>query len=277
MNKGDIALIIAGALFFLIFCVSSGYLLNYYIAGHKQENLNEQLAELKHGKSDEMVIVEILPVEQEEHEKTNQKIEVETEKVTDKVVEVSKPQNTPQPTLGELNPDYIAWLQIKDTVVDYPIVQRDNSYYLTHNFMLEKNKHGAIFLDEVCSVNDDFLLIHGHHMKDGSMFGSLKSYKKKDYRKEHLNLSLEWDDNTEQYTIFAGALIDLYNTERFVYEKLPQTMEEKELYLAQLKNSAFWYDDISWGENDRFVILSTCDYGTEEERMILVARAKMQE
>ncbi len=276
LNKGDKALLIAGILFLCIFLVSSGYLMSYYIAGKKQENLNAQLAELKHGKPGELVVVEKRPVDNHdgnEKEVTNKETKPENSSIANPE-QTSKPQETPSPKLSDINPDYVAWLQIADTVVDYPVVHRDNSYYLKHNFMQEKNKHGAIFLDENCTVEDDFLLIHGHHMKDGSMFGSLKLYKKKAYRAEHLKLSLEWEDSTEQYTIFAAALIDLYNAERFVYETLPQTEEEKEIYMAGLKSAAFWHDDISWDENDRFVILSTCDYGTEEERMILVARVQ---
>ncbi len=267
INKVDLALIIAGIFFFTMFCVSSSYLLNYYVEGQKQEQLNAQLAELKHGKQDEVVVVEKKPVVLVQ---TDENVPV---KIPDESIKVEgQPQETQAPSLSEINPDYVAWIRIQATVVDYPVVQRDNSYYLTHNFLQEKNKHGAIFLDENCTPEDDFLLIHGHHMKDGSMFGSLKAYKKKDYRQEHLRLSMEWETVEEQYTIFAGALVDLYNTERFMYEVLPKTMEEKEIYMKQLKKAAFWYDDIVWGEEDRFVILSTCDYGTEEERMILVAR-----
>ena len=66
--------------------------------------------------------------------------------------------------LREMNPDYIAWLTVPDTEIYYPVVKRDNSYYLYHDFMQQSNSHGAIFMDESCSRDDGVILLHGHHM-----------------------------------------------------------------------------------------------------------------
>lgn len=86
----------------------------------------------------------------------------------------------------EKNEDYVAYLYIPDTEIEYPVVQRNNSYYLNHNFYGEKNAHGTIFLDENCSTEDPVLLLHGHHMKDGTMFGSLKQYRDKEIGRAHV-------------------------------------------------------------------------------------------
>ena len=91
----------------------------------------------------------------------------------------------------EKNEDYVAYLYIPDTEIEYPVVQRNNSYYLNHNFYGEKNAHGTIFLDESCSTEDPVLLLHGHHMKDGTMFGSLKQYRDKEFRQAHSEIFLD--------------------------------------------------------------------------------------
>jgi len=73
------------------------------------------------------------------------------------------------------NEDIIGWLKIDD-VLEEAVVQRDNEYYLTHNALKQKSVTGALFLDENCDLDTvpTQMLIHGHNMKEGAMFGSLK-------------------------------------------------------------------------------------------------------
>ena len=86
------------------------------------------------------------------------------------------------------NKSLIGWVKIADTVIDYPVMQTvNNEYYLDHNFHQEYDKNGSIFLDASCSVypRSTNLIIYGHHMKSGKMFGSLQSYQNESYYKEH--------------------------------------------------------------------------------------------
>ncbi|MGN0131167.1 MAG: class B sortase [Lachnospiraceae bacterium] len=173
--------------------------------------------------------------------------------------------------LKEINPDYVGWITIPDTEVDYPVVQRDNSYYLYHDFMGKQSSHGAIFLDENCEADDAVILIHGHHMKDGTMFGALKGFKKKDFRENHESLYLDWGEGDKEYRIFAVALIDLSGETYFHYDELPHTGEETDTYLKRLKQNAFWYVEPELEEQTQIVLLSTCEYGTENQRMVIAA------
>lgn len=211
--------------------------------------------------------------------------------------------------LKAINQDYIGWITIPDTNVYYPMVQRDNLYYLQHDFMGKRSSHGAIFLDESCETDAPVVLIHGHHMKDGTMFGTLKRFKKKDFRENHESLYLDWGEGDEEYRIFAVALIDLTQDEFFRYDELPETAEEIEKYLRKLKQNALWYEEpntettgtvggsaatevtgtvggsattdvtgmvagtesTSDERRGQIVVLSTCEYGTENQRMIVAA------
>ncbi len=85
-------------------------------------------------------------------------------------------------TLAEVmqrNEDCVAWIEIPDTQVNYPLVQGpDNDRYLNRTFLGNVNSAGAIFLDyrnnqDMSSLHS---IIYGHNMKNGSMFGSLNNY-----------------------------------------------------------------------------------------------------
>ena len=69
--------------------------------------------------------------------------------------------------LRQQNRDVVGWLSIED-VLDEPVLQRDNAYYLTHDASGQKNATGALFLDESCNLRipTPHLVIHGHNMKE---------------------------------------------------------------------------------------------------------------
>ena len=62
----------------------------------------------------------------------------------------------------------------------------NNEYYLDHNINQEKDRNGALFLDKDCDVinRSTNLIIYGHHMKSGRMFGNLDDYKSEKYYKK---------------------------------------------------------------------------------------------
>ena len=272
----DRILIIAGIVCLVIFCISGFLLLNYLLETRKQEKLNAQLAQLKHGvQSESFIYVEALPLDMEADaaQTTGSNGSGGASAQTGSIGQQNGTEEA-QTDLKELNPDYVFWLEIPDTEIDYPVVQRDNEYYLKRDFFGEKNKHGTIFLDERCEVTGDFLLLHGHNMKDGTMFGSLRDFKKKDFASEHSELVISMDKRDIHLEVVAAALVDLYDAERFVYEQLPETEEEAQAYFTELWSHALWCGEINWEPGQRVVLLSTCDYGSEEERFVVFAIEK---
>ena len=260
-----------GIVFLVIFCVSSFRLLDYFLESRKQENMNEDLSKLKHEHtSDYFIIVEALPMEDSGYAS---KTDVSSQPEDNHYVDGN--DNTQETiSLSSINPDYVFWLQIPTTEIDYPVVYRDNDYYLKRDFYGEKNRHGTIFLDENCTFDGHFLLLHGHNMKDGTMFGSLRDYKQKNFANEHDSLLISYETKDIGFQIVAAALVDLYDANRFAYEKIPVTEEEILTYLADMKKYALWYEDFEWEPGKRIVLLSTCDYGSEEERLVVFAIEK---
>ena len=80
-------------------------------------------------------------------------------------------------SLKKQNSDTVAYLKVNNTKIDYVVVKaKDNKYYLTHNFKKKGNAAGWVFADyhNKFDGKDRNIVIYGHNMKNGSMFGTLK-------------------------------------------------------------------------------------------------------
>jgi len=81
--------------------------------------------------------------------------------------------------LRHLNPDIVGWIVVDGTGIDYPIVRgRDNDWYLHHTVTGERNASGSIFMDfrNDADFFDQHTIIHGHDMRNGSMFAGLHGF-----------------------------------------------------------------------------------------------------
>ena len=105
--------------------------------------------------------------------------------------------------LYELNNDIVGWLLIEGTGVNYPVMYTPDKpdYYLYKNFDKDYSRSGVPFMDVKSSLEpqSDNILIHGHHMKDGSMFKDLVKYKDRDFFNENRDIFLDRDGDIEHY------------------------------------------------------------------------------
>ena len=84
--------------------------------------------------------------------------------------------------MQETYPDAIGWIYIPDTSINYPIMQgEDNDFYLTHGTDGRSLKCGCIELDFRCEnrFQNNFNILYGHNMKNGSMFANVCRFKDK--------------------------------------------------------------------------------------------------
>ena len=178
--------------------------------------------------------------------------------------------------LADLNGDYLGWLTVYGTEVDLPVVQgTDNDYYLDHDFYGEENRYGCLFADfEGCE--DGNLLIYGHHMKDGSMFGDLQSFKKKEFFREHGLVRWEQGSETEYYEIFAVLVVPGYEDDEqyFSIRNYLPLLDEDETagFLEELRGRASLWKDLDISDQEKFMFLMTCDYTRTDGRLLLCAR-----
>ncbi|WP_042479374.1 class B sortase [Bacillus ndiopicus] len=196
------------------------------------------------------------------------------------ITKVKEPIMLPEfQELYKQNPDIIGWLKIDDTRIDYPIMQnqQDTQYYLNHGFDKEKNKNGLPFLDEHSRIDGSgILLIHGHHMKSGAMFADLEKYKKESYYKEHTKLQFSTLFKQEEYEIVAVILSKVYNQtdDVFKYYRIEQieTPDEFNSYIQNIEQLALYDTGVTAKYGDTLLVLSTCEYSTENGRLAVVAR-----
>lgn len=175
--------------------------------------------------------------------------------------------------LFNINNDFKGWITVPNTNVDYPIVQTtDNEYYLHHNFKKEYNEGGAIFIASENSnpFKDENTVIHGHHMRDGSMFASLEKYKDKSFLDSNNKIYITTKDNVYEYEIFSVYVIEANSNP---YKINLSSGDEYVKYLNELKNSSMYQIDTpEFTKDDRIITLSTCSYEVEDGRLLVHGR-----
>ncbi|TCZ76664.1 class B sortase [Paenibacillus albiflavus] len=179
------------------------------------------------------------------------------------------------------NPDIVGWLEIDGTRIEYPIMQnqQDVEYYLNHDFDKKENINGLPFLDEHSRINgSDILLIHGHHMKSGAMFADLMKYKQESFYKEHVTLQFSTLYEKTEYEIVAVILSKVYGItdDVFKYYQIEKvgTSAEFDSYMQNIQKLALYNTGVTARYGDKLIVLSTCEYSTEDGRLAVVARKR---
>jgi sortase B len=183
--------------------------------------------------------------------------------------------------LYERNSDIVGWLKINGTRIEYPVMQnpQDAGYYLNHDFDKNETEAGLPFLDRNSQIkSSDILLIHGHHMKSGWMFKDLMKYKTESFYKEHNTFEFSTLYEKEEYEIVAVILSKVYrkSDDVFKYYQIGdvQTSTEFDSYVQNIKKLALYDTGVNAQYGDKLVVLSTCEYSTENGRLAVVARKR---
>ena len=171
--------------------------------------------------------------------------------------------------LKAINQDAVAWLYSPDTVIDYPVMQTDNySYYLSHLPDGTVNKNGSLFIDynNAADFSGQLTVIYGHHMKSGLMFGSLKGYKNQKYYEEHPYMYLYTEAGNYRLDLIYGSVIGAgqWRERAFMYE------ENLDALLAYAAHNTTFKSDVTYAEQDRIVVLSTCSYEFNDARYVVL-------
>lgn len=113
-------------------------------------------------------------------------------------------------SMKKSNPDYIAWITIDNTKIDYPIVvDSSQTNYLTHDFNGNQSCYGCIFISHEQPFTKGNTVIYGHNMKNGDMFGSLKKYLNPPYYKDHKYISVFFNGQLIKYHVFSVQIVDV--------------------------------------------------------------------
>ncbi len=184
------------------------------------------------------------------------------------------------PKLFEINKDTVGWIKYNDGKINYPIVQsEDNDYYLKLAFDGKKNQSGSIFMDyRNFSFNDRNVVLFGHSMLDGSMFGSLRDVFKDGFFNNNENNYIKIytpEEGELTYQIISYYIIDAeeyYITTSFTEESFQEFIDT--ILIRSEKNF-----NVSVTTNDKILTLSTCSGtgGTAKRKVVHAKRINLDE
>ncbi len=160
--------------------------------------------------------------------------------------------------LREVNSDVLGWILIPNTAVSYPVVQgTDNDYYLNHTWKKWTSVVGSIFLECQNSrdLSDFNTIIYGHRMNNGSMFASLKNYKKQSWWSDHPCVYITDDSGSHKYEIFAAYEV---STEGETYRLGFGSDREKQAFIDYCLAQSVIDTGVVPRTYDRILTLSTC-------------------
>lgn len=179
------------------------------------------------------------------------------------------------------NRDIVGWLTIED-VIDEAVVQRDNDYYLDRDYRGYHNVNGAIFMEQTCdlSTRPYTIMLYGHNMKTGAMFGCLRNYENLHYY--HNNAFVTFDTAYEdgRYVIFAvGTVNTNYFDRNYVdFTRLSsQWIEHRQQALNQLMQCSIYHTQINVTPEDQLLLLITCTADDEDRRIVAARRLRTDE
>lgn len=181
--------------------------------------------------------------------------------------------------LKQGNPDIYAWIDIPDTVISYPMLRSETEdYYLSHNADKKSSAYGAIYTQNYNSDTfEDFnTVIYGHNMRNGTMFGTLKKYRNKEYFDNNSYINIYTPQSKLTYKIFAAYV---YDDSHILYTFDFADKEIRKTYLADIFSGKFGghlNSDVEVTEDDKIITLSTCT-NVDSERYLVQAVLESQE
>lgn len=250
---------IAMIFFAVLFLVSAGMLLKRYLEDRRTENEFASLAAL-----------------------------VETQPAAEGTGAAPQQTQTQDPAekfaaLRQRNEDFIGWISIEGTNLDFPVMYRPDSkdYYLRHGFDGEYSNYGVPYLDEDCTLTAENrsqnLVIYGHNMKTGTIFGCLTDYKKADTYRKHPVIEFDTLYGDGSYEVFAAFAIDVVEEPDFAYYDAIDLDESAfNAFVAEVKRRSDVDSGITPVYGEDLITLSTCEYSTANGRYVVCARRKTE-
>ena len=176
------------------------------------------------------------------------------------------------------NSDLYGWLSIPGTVINYPVMHTpdDPEYYLRRDFDRNSATCGTLFLDGDCDPKGSFLLVYGHRMKNGTMFGTLTDFETKSFCEAHPLFTFDTLHEERTYEVCAAFYSRVLKTNEegfryYAYTELPDEETFNE-FIGGVSERMLYDTGIRPVYGDELLVLSTCSYHTDDGRFVVVAR-----
>ena len=181
--------------------------------------------------------------------------------------------------MQEKNPELAGWLKIPGTGIDHPVMLKENDteFYLSHGFDRKEDKNGCLTLDGRTSgeLSDDILIIHGHNLRSGEMFGSLKDYLDESFLYRHDVIELDTGSDRRYYQIIAVVLTTAEREEDgFSFYDIIDFRDEEEFqsFIDRAKQASVHRIAATALYGTKLMILSTCEYSRNDGRLLVIAK-----
>lgn len=188
--------------------------------------------------------------------------------------------------LKKINKEIVGWIKVDETQIDYPVLwhkedDRNSQYYLNHNYKNEYDSYGSVFVDYRCKNGTDSknVVLHAHHMNDGSMFGSLMNFGgtvgNLDFYKKVPTIEFDTPQADGQYKIISVFKTNTLSSHgEFFNYMIGDFQNEKDFmnYVYNVRVRSLINCPVTVNENDELLTLSTCSYEFTNFRTVIVAR-----
>lgn len=228
----------------------------------------------------------------------NNELNGEIQKLYHGETEDGKPDVTPEKgkdnkvdwnKLKNINNEIIGWIQINHTKVDYPVLwhksdSRAGQYYLNHTYKgdYDYTGYGSIFLDYRCTegTKSKNTVLHGHHIRDGSMFGDLMKYAEGtsanlDFYKKNPTITYNTPQSDGVYKIISIFKTNTLSAHgEFFNYMVGNFQNDKDFmdYVYNVRIRSMVDCPVDVNEDDTLLTLSTCSYEFTNFRTVIVAR-----
>ena len=260
-------------LFALIFLVSGGITASTLIAHHKADKAIQELRVLvQESRSD---AADDNAAQQSEKPEGTKEETPEKPEETDSTAKEKIPERQISMDFTELlktNSDIKGWIFGEGTNVDYPILQTDdNDFYMDHLYNKEANSSGSIFADyrNESDFSDRNTVLYGHHMGNGTMFGSIEHYASQDFYDATPTMMLYTPEGDYRIELICGTHES--GDEQFVEFNF-KTEEDFQKYVESFRERSTFKSDVQVQPGDKLISLCTCAYVFDNARFLLMGR-----
>lgn len=181
------------------------------------------------------------------------------------------------------NHDFIGWLMIEDTDVDYPVMytpqdEENGEYYIHRDYDKQYSAAGLPFVDGNCEIKNptDNLIVYGHNMNSGKMFHDILQYEDKEFYNSHKTFRFDTiygDGIYEVVAAFYGQILPEQSTAFKYYEFVNAGSEEEFLdFVENVKKMSVIDTGVEVEYGDKLITLSTCAYHVKDGRFAVIAK-----
>lgn len=180
--------------------------------------------------------------------------------------------------LHKENPDFVGWLTVPGTKIDYPVMQtskKNPEYYLRRDFKGNYSIPGTPFVSAYTNMNKDFdWLIYGHNIPTGTMFHTLLRYDNKSFYEKHKTFTFDtWKYGKHTYEIISAGRTSTHEPFKYWYYCNKSSEKDYNKYTQGISRYISAYKTRAKAKyKEQLVTLSTCAYHTENGRFVVVGK-----